>query len=133
MALQEETHTFSSVIRGHHVYKETWTLYISEELTTNVEEENLFDRHAITVLKNGEIVGHMPRKIAQLSWFFVKRGGSIKSIVNGNRKKGIGLEVPCDYIYSGPRRMKEVAQSNRYLLTIYTCRAIYVFDIVNIK
>ena len=117
MALQEETHTFSSVIRGHHVYKETWTPhapYISEELTTNVEEENLFDRHAITVLKNGEIVGHMPRKIAQLSWFFVKRGGSIKSVVNRNRSRG----TFCDYIYSGPRRMKEVAQSNRYLLTI---------------
>ena len=45
-------------LRGHHVYKETWTPYISEELTTNVEDENLFVRHAIAVLKNGEIVGH---------------------------------------------------------------------------
>ena len=102
-ANQDET--YSSVIRGHHVYKENWTPSISEELTINVEEENLFDRHAVAVLKNGEIVGHMPRTISRFSWFFIKRGGFIKAIVTGERKKGIGLEVPCDYIYSGPRTM----------------------------
>ena len=70
----------------------------------NVEEGNLVDRHAITVLKDGEIVGHMPRTIARSFWFFLKRGGSIKALVPGKIKKGRGLEVPCDYIYSGPRR-----------------------------
>ena len=44
------SHMFSSVIRSRHVYKETWTPYITEELILNVEEENLFDRQAITVL-----------------------------------------------------------------------------------
>ena len=76
---------FSSVIRGHHVYKETWTPYLSEELTTNVEEGNLFDRHAIAVLKNGEIVGHMPRTITRFSWFFVKRGGRKEKERNRSR------------------------------------------------
>ena len=94
--------TYSSVIRGHHVYKENRTPLINEELTIDVQEDNLFDRHVVVVLKNGEIVGHMPRTISRFSWFFVRRGGFIKAIVTGRRKKRIGLEVPCDYIYSRP-------------------------------
>ena len=57
-------------------------------------------------LKYGEIVGHMPHELARFSWFFLKRdGGSIKAVVTGKRKKGLGLEVPCDYKYFGPQRM----------------------------
>ena len=66
-----EVHTFSSVIRGHHIYKETWKAYIDEELITGCEEENVFDRHAAALLKNGEVVGHMPRTIARCSMFLV--------------------------------------------------------------
>ena len=102
----ESSLSFSSVIRSHHVYKTIWTPYVGEELLLAIEENNLFDRRAVAVLKNGEIVGHMPHELAQFSWFFLKRdSGSIKAVVTGKRKKGLGLEVPCDYNYHGPQRM----------------------------
>ena len=70
------------------------------------EESNSFDKHAVAVLKHGEIVGHMPHELGRFSWFFLKRdAGSIKAVVTGKRKKGLGLEVPCDYKYCGPRKM----------------------------
>ncbi len=108
----EEIYTCSSVIRGHHIYKETWTPHIDEELIAGCEEGNVYDRHAVAILKDGEVVGHMPRTIARYSWYFLKRG-SIKCVVTGRRKKGIGLEVPCDYIYSGP--VKAVQKLKRLL------------------
>ena len=80
--------SFSSIIRGHHVYKTIWTSYVSEELVLAAEESNLSDRHAVAVSKHGKIVGHMPHKLARFSWFFLKRdGGSIKAAVTGKRKK----------------------------------------------
>ena len=99
------TYTFSSVIRGHHVYKDFWTPYIHEELTVGTEEENSYDRHAVAILKDGEVVGHMPCTISRFSWFFIQRGGSVRAVVTGRRKKGVGLEVPCIYIYSGSSRI----------------------------
>ena len=71
--LQSTSLSFSSIIRGHHVYNTSWTPYLSEELVLAAEESNLFDRHAVAVLKNGEIVGHMPQELARFSWFFLKR------------------------------------------------------------
>ena len=103
--LQSTSLSFSSVIRGHHVYKTSWTPYLGEELVLAAEESNLFDRHAVAVLKNGEIVGHMPQELARFSWFLKRDDGSIKAVVTGKRKKGLGLEVPCDYKYRGPQRM----------------------------
>ena len=59
-------YAYSSVIRGHHAYKETWMSFIGEELTTNVEVDDLYDQHTVAILKNREVVGHVPCVIA---WF----------------------------------------------------------------
>ena len=59
-----ESYSFSSVVTGHH--KENWTPYISEELPTDLEPDNLHHSHAVAVLKNGEIVGHVPRTVASI-------------------------------------------------------------------
>ena len=36
---------------------------IGEELPVEREEDNQHDQHAVAVVKNGDIVGHMPRSI----------------------------------------------------------------------
>lgn len=82
------------VSRGHHIYKENWTPYLGEILLLQAEEGNVHDRHAVAVLRNNETVGHMPRDLLPVSWFFIKRGGSISCTVTGHRKFGVGLEVP---------------------------------------
>ena len=50
-----------SVVRGHHIYKTSWTPVIGEELPAEREENNEHDEHAVAVRKNGVIVGHVPR------------------------------------------------------------------------
>ena len=89
-----------SVVRGHHVYKVIWTPVIGEELEVRTKDDNDHDQHAVAVVKDGVVIGHMPRLAAEVSWFFLKRGGSITCRITGNRKFGVGLEVPCTYVYS---------------------------------
>ena len=94
----------SSVIRGHHVYKAIWTPALREELIVKAEDGNVYDEHTMAVVKEGNVVGHMPRSISRVSWFFLKRGGRILCRVTGKRKLGVALEVPCKYIYIGSTR-----------------------------
>uniref|UniRef100_A0A1X7U355 HIRAN domain-containing protein n=1 Tax=Amphimedon queenslandica TaxID=400682 RepID=A0A1X7U355_AMPQE len=55
-----------SVITGHHVYKTVWTPIISEELHTEVEDDNGHNKYAVAVMKSNGIVGHMPRFLSQI-------------------------------------------------------------------
>ena len=89
-----------SVVRGHHIYKAIWTPVIGEELDVQTEDSNHHDQHAVAVVKDGVVIGHMPRLVAEVSWFFLKRGGSITCRITGSKKFGVGLEVPCIYVYS---------------------------------
>ena len=46
------------------------------------------------------IVGHLPRRISSLCSAFIRRGGTIKCIVDGHRQHSedlpqSGIEVPC--------------------------------------
>ena len=94
-----------SVVRRHDIYKTVWTPVIGEELPVEREEDNQHDQHAVAVVKNGDIVGHMPRSISRVSCFFLERGGDITCCITGRRKFGNGLEVPCVYLYAGSVRM----------------------------
>ena len=49
---------------------------LGEILLIEVEETNSNDARAITVQKDGVIVGHLPRKTARIVWYFLKGGGS---------------------------------------------------------
>ena len=90
MASQEsrETYEKASVIRGHHVYKTVWTPFIGQELSLKAEDGNA---HAVAVMKDGSVVGHIPRSLSTVSWYFLKRGGHISCRVTGRRKLGVGL------------------------------------------
>ena len=52
-----------SVVRGHNVYKHVWAPVTGEELTVLPEESNIHDSHAVAVMKDDEIVGHVPREL----------------------------------------------------------------------
>ena len=65
-------------ILGHHIYKTIWTPYLCEELILAAKESNLFDRHAVVVLKTGKIVDHMPNELAQV--FLKKETTSVKAV-----------------------------------------------------
>ena len=49
----------NSFIGGYHAYKDTWTPFIGEGLLLRREPENVKNRSAVSVLKDGETVGHI--------------------------------------------------------------------------
>ena len=104
------TFRIESTVRGHHVYKAAWSPYIGEELPVQREVSNIHDYFAVAVLKNGNTVGHVPREISRVCWYFLhtESGSEMTCIVNGDRRRseidGKGLVVPCVYIFRGKQK-----------------------------
>ena len=92
-------------IKGHHVYKEIWNPKLGEELNVRIEANNLVDKFALCVEKDGNIVGHLKKgvsgKFAKTVFYFLRSDNysTFFAKVSGNRcnlKDGEGLQVPCD-------------------------------------
>ena len=64
---------WDSVIRGHHVYKDIWTLFIGEVLRVEQETHNVQDRFAVAIVKDDITVGHVPREVSRLVWYFIEQ------------------------------------------------------------
>ena len=98
--------TVEAMIRGYHVYKDIWNSVLDEELPCQRETGNTSDPFAVGVLKDGVIVGHVPRKISSICSLFLQRRGSIICRVSGHRRfsedlpQG-GLEIPCTMVFTG--------------------------------
>ena len=58
------------MIRGQHIYKIIW-MPVGEELALQREDGNDHDKHAVTVMKDSDIVGHVP-----LSMILPRHGSS---------------------------------------------------------
>ena len=43
-----------------HVYKKLWEVAVGEELECKREPSNLMDRYAIAVVREGNVIGHLP-------------------------------------------------------------------------
>ena len=78
----------------------------------NARSINIPDDFAVAVLKNSNAVGHVPREISRVCWYFLHKSGSeMTCIVNGDRRRsevdGKGLVVPCVYIFKGKQKHLE--------------------------
>ena len=78
--------SMESVIRGYHEYRSTWEAAYGELLSCQRETGNSYDSFAVGVMKNGSIVGHIPRKLSAVCAMFLQQGGSILCQVSGNRQ-----------------------------------------------
>ena len=58
--------SYRSVVRGFHVYKTIWTPVVNEVHPTLQEHGNPEDRYAVSVMKDYDIVGHVPRELSKL-------------------------------------------------------------------
>ena len=77
--VEQEMWSKASVIRGHHVSKKFWMPYIGEELPQSCEEGNVHDKHTVAVCKaDSVVVGHAPREMSRVFWFFLQHGGEIQ-------------------------------------------------------
>ena len=68
-------------------------------------------------MKDGAIVGHVPRELSRVYWYFIRHGETISCEVTGSRQRGVGLEVPCVYRLAESeklvQRMKSLTSSTK--------------------
>ena len=70
-----------SSVRGHHVYKDLWSPVFGDELLVQVEEHNTFDKFAVAVMKNSDVVGNVPLEIFRKSFGFFFKKDTAASLV----------------------------------------------------
>ena len=51
-------------VRGYHAYKDNWNLVVGKTLVLRIEPTNMVDKHAVAVVKDGVVVGHIPYNLA---------------------------------------------------------------------
>ena len=109
--LDRDSFTVEAMVRGYHIYKDVWAASLGEELPCQRESGNHADAYAVAVLKDGTIVGHLPRKIKILSvrWY-LHRSGTILCRVFGSRRYSWnliqgGLEIPCILTFEGDAKL----------------------------
>ena len=116
-----QTLAILSWIRGFHVYKEWWTPCFGDELTLLPEPENPKNKNAVSVLKDNRVVGHIPLSLANtkdgaglVKNFLSKKEttGYVKVCGKAvNRGGGHGMEIPCEYVFSGPKNLMQRLES----------------------
>ena len=107
------------MIRGHHVYKETWNPLKGEKLMCNHdkrEEAKIFEDHAVGTYKDSLLVGHVPFELSFLFCKFIKKSNDqIFSENNGGRKLKNDLVVPCIFHVNGNKKHIETFSEERYI------------------
>ena len=82
---------FQSYVTGHHVYKDIWTPILGEKLLTATESENHHDKYAVKVLKETEVVGHVPRDISKYCTSALLCGGLQNVKLQRKHKTNVGM------------------------------------------
>ena len=59
---------------GYQIYKVVWKPTIEKKLKADQELGKEADKFAVKVVKNNEIVGHLPREYLRNLWYFIARG-----------------------------------------------------------
>ena len=102
------SYEFDSFIRGYHVYQHIWTPVVGETYSCTRKPGNEQDYHAVAVMYEDRVVGHIPLAISKcISLFLTLPGLFLETKVTGkkiNRGGGYGLEVPCKYRISGQEK-----------------------------
>ena len=97
-------------IHGHHVNKNVQAPFVGEVLLVEQEDHNPENCFAVAILKSGEIVGHVPREISRIIWYFIEHDGTVSCEVTGPRKQGVGLVVPCHYTFCAKKLISKLHQ-----------------------
>ena len=62
----------NSVVRGYHVYKDSWEAATGEILRCREERTNIHDPFAVAIIKDDSVVDHVPRKISTVCSLFLR-------------------------------------------------------------
>ena len=112
-------HAVDSAVRGFHVYQNVWTPVLNEQLKVIQHHGNSEDQFAVAVCKEAPpgpgvtsattIIGHLPREISRLCWYFMQHDGEILCTITDNnlRRSPLqqgGLEIPCRLRFLGKKK-----------------------------
>ena len=104
---------FTSVIRGHHIYKSVWTPTLGEKLNCpedNRKEAKQHDKYAIgTYLEantGNKLVRHVPMELSYLIYTFLRAydNNEVSVKVAGSRRLENGFVVPGTFKARTPSR-----------------------------
>ena len=103
------TFTFTTGVRGYHVYQDIWRPEIGDVLHCEREIGNSLDTFAVAIKTDTEIVGHVPRLLSAICSLYIRRGGSIDCTVTGSRRYSAdlpqgGMEIPCILTFKSSSR-----------------------------
>ena len=107
-----------AMVRGYRVYRAIWEAAVGETLNCAREVGNRSDTFAVAVIKGGDTVGHVPRRISSICSIFMRNGGVISCEIIGSRgfsqdlPQG-GLEVPCILEFVGTS--KNIAKAKKLI------------------
>ena len=99
-----------TAVRGYHVYQGVWEPRRGDLFVSLHESENRHDRYAMAVYHSdvpGIVVGHLPKEISKMCYYFIRHDGKISGKVTGGRKyseEAGGMEIPCELRFSGSAR-----------------------------
>ena len=85
-------------IRGYHICNwAQWTAEIGSILTSEPKK------------RPGALVGHVPKFLSKLTFFFLKHGGTLTIKVTGERRCSFdlaqgGMEIPAEFIYKSEKK-----------------------------
>ena len=65
-----------SYIRGYHEYKNFWSPTVGETLRLTTKLTNPQDPFTVAVIKDGCVMGHVPRTVNGTVSFFLRKDGS---------------------------------------------------------
>ena len=111
--LLEREFSAACCIRGYHIYNwAQWTAEIRSILTSKPEKRPgvlVEDRYAISIISNNQTVGHVPKFLSKLTFFFLKLGGTLTVNVTGERRYSFdlaqgGMEIPAEFIYKSEKK-----------------------------
>lgn len=98
------------------MYKEIWEASCGQVFPCLREVGNAFDPFAVSVVRDSDIIGHVPRKISATCSLFLRNRGTVKCTVTGTRQfsrdlaQG-GLEIPCQLTFEGEKKYIEKVQN----------------------
>ena len=105
--LVEKDLAIECCIRGYHVYQDQ-DIKIGNTLKASPETRVaalVEDKYAMAIKSEDKTIGHIPKDLSKITYFFLKKDGKFNVKITGPRQysrdliKG-GMELPCTYTYS---------------------------------
>ena len=107
----------TSIIRGHHVYKEVWDAAIGEMLeatSDDREKAKEYDKYDVGLYKKDILVGHIPIEISSLCFYFINQDpvNKAKALTTGKRQREIVLVASAKLIFiTNNKRFSEILEN----------------------